>query len=74
MPRMTILTDLRVAAGLTPEAAAERLNVHRATIYAWEAGSAIPSRENCRAIVAAYNATDEQAADLARAVAFGGPL
>lgn len=67
-----ILKSLRERAGLTVQAAADKLGVHRATIYAWEGTDGkIPEPEKLRAAMDAYGATDEERAKIAALRAFG---
>jgi len=55
----TILRDARVAAGLRIGVAAERIGIHRVTLYRYEHGiGAPPSTPVRRSILAAYGQRD----------------
>lgn len=69
----TILRLLRESRGLTVQSAAEAIGVHRATIYAWEAGDKLPEPEPLSRAVDLYAASKEQRDQLAHLRAYGTP-
>lgn len=66
-----ILRSLRERAGLSVPEAAEAIGVHKATIYAWEAGEKQPDPPALRKAMDAYGASDDERAEVARLKAFG---
>lgn len=67
----TFLRHLRTRAGLDVDAAAERLGVARATVYAWEAGDKEPGKENLSALMDLYAATADERVQAAVYRAYG---
>jgi transcriptional regulator with XRE-family HTH domain len=67
----TILRALRESKGLTVQAAAEAIGVHRATIYAWEAGDKLPEPTPLARAVDLYEAPQEERDRIARLRAYG---
>jgi transcriptional regulator with XRE-family HTH domain len=66
-----LLRRLREQAGLTVPEAAERIGVHKATVYAWESEGKIPEPPQLRRAMDAYSASEEERAEVARLRAFG---